>query len=136
MEEFLEGEVSRGKLDQDGRDWMKILIFKYRYLPLADCYHMTIQPKFPSVQIAGKSIRPDIYFWVPNRPEIEIIVECDGFDYHSDKQRFTNDRQRDRALKALGYDVLRFSGSEIYADPAGTSGELAEHLASRIKTDR
>jgi very-short-patch-repair endonuclease len=50
---------------------------------------------------------------------------------HSDKDRFKADRQRDRALKALGYDVFRFSGSEIYADPINAPYELAPYLWQR-----
>ena len=68
-----------------------------------------------------------------SKPEVKVIVECDGFQYHSDKERFKTDRQRDRALKALGYDVWRFSGSEIYNDPINAPFELAKYLWDRAE---
>jgi very-short-patch-repair endonuclease len=61
---------------------------------------------------------------------VNIIVECDGFAYRSDKEQFKSDRQRDRALKALGFDVWRFAGSEIYNDPVNTAYEFAKYLPS------
>jgi len=128
-------EIERGKMAPEERSYLSRLIFKYHYLPLGDSFHLTIQPRFPTIKIEGKSIRPDIYFWVPNRPHINIVVECDGFDYHSDKVRFTNDRQRDRTLTSMGYEVLRFSGSEIFRNPFGVSAELGMHLSKRIEAE-
>jgi hypothetical protein len=129
IDEFLDAECARGKMGQDERIYLHRLVFKYRYLPLSSLFHMSIQPKFPAIRVNGRSIRPDIYFWIPDRPDIKIIVECDGYQYHSSKERFTGDRQRDRKLSALGYSVLRFSGSEIHRDPPAVAGELAERLA-------
>lgn len=133
MENFLDGEVRRGALIQDERRHLTRLMFRYRFIPLDDSYHMTLQPKFPNIVVGGRTIRPDIYFWIPSRPEINIVVECDGFAYHSDKETFKTDRQRDRALKSAGYDVLRFSGSEIVADPVNSPFELANYLWARSK---
>lgn len=115
-------------MDQDERIYLHRLVFKYRYLPLSGLFHMSIQPKFPAIRLSGRSIRPDIYFWIPDRPDVKIIVECDGYQYHSSKEKFTRDRQRDRKLNALGYTVLRFSGSEIHRDPPSVAGELMAHL--------
>ena len=132
MHEFFDLEIQKGKMPPEERSYMERLVFKYHYLPLEDSFHMTLQSRFPNVKVEGKSIRPDIYFWVPSKPHINIIVECDGFDYHSDRDRFTNDRQRDRTLISLGYEVLRFSGSEIYRDPFKVSAELGMHLSRRV----
>ncbi|WP_375780740.1 endonuclease domain-containing protein [Bradyrhizobium sp. ma5] len=128
LDEFLDTECARGKMLEDERRYLHRLVFKYRYLPMSGLFHMSIQPKFPAIRIDGRSIRPDIYFWIPDRPNIKIIVECDGYQYHSSKERFTLDRQRDRKLSALGYDVLRFSGQEIHRDPPTVAGELAARL--------
>ncbi|MGJ5093185.1 endonuclease domain-containing protein [Bradyrhizobium oligotrophicum] len=125
---FLDQELARGKMSKDEREYMNRLVLKYRYLPLADEFHVTLQPKFKTITVDGSSIRPDIFFWIPNRPETKIIVECDGYEFHSSRDRFTNDRKRDRALKSLGYDVLRFSGREIHKDPVAVAAELADYL--------
>lgn len=47
-----------------------------------------------------------------------IIVECDGHNFHErTKEQAARDRQRDRDLQAAGFIVLRFTGSELWADP-------------------
>lgn len=49
---------------------------------------------------------------------IRLVVECDGHDFHErTKDQARRDRSRDREIQALGYFVLRFTGSEIWADP-------------------
>lgn len=49
--------------------------------------------------------------------EGRIVVECDGFAYHSGRREYREDRRRDRALVQLGYLVLRFTWEEITDDP-------------------
>ena len=56
----------------------------------------------PQVRIAGVG-RVD--FVIGER----LVVEVDGADYHTDRERFEADRRRDALLSALGYRVLRFS---------------------------
>jgi Protein of unknown function (DUF559) len=126
MEEFLDSEVARGALDPDERESYIPFIFRYSYIPMDSSYHMTLQPRFPNIKIEGKAIRPDIYFWIPSKPQVNVIVECDGFKYHSDKERFKTDRQRDRALKALGYDVWRFETCSLLTVPRYLSSVLVE----------
>lgn len=46
-----------------------------------------------------------------------IIIECDGYDYHSTRQQKNSDTERENELKMLGYPVIRFTGSQIYKDP-------------------
>lgn len=48
----------------------------------------------------------------------KIMVECDGHEFHErTKEQAKRDRAKDRHLQALGYKILRFTGSEIWADP-------------------
>lgn len=56
--------------------------------------------------------------------EYEIAIELDGHDYHSSKEQRTADAKRDRTLVALGWTVLRFTGSEIWKDAAACASEL------------
>ncbi|VEG29338.1 endonuclease domain-containing protein [Actinomyces howellii] len=44
-----------------------------------------------------------------------IVVELDGYTYHSDEYQFGLDRWRDRQLLARGYLPLRFTRREVYA---------------------
>ena len=46
-----------------------------------------------------------------------IIIECDGFEYHSTKKQMTHDYERENNLKTAGYNVFRFTGSQIYSNP-------------------
>lgn len=43
----------------------------------------------------------------------KIGIECDGYDYHSDKDQFKKDRERLRKLELNGWSIIPFSGSEI-----------------------
>lgn len=57
-----------------------------------------------------------------------IIIECDGFEFHSNKQQMQNDYERENNLKNAGYDVLRFTGSQIYNKPLQTVKKIIEYL--------
>ncbi len=47
-----------------------------------------------------------------------LVVECDGHDFHErTKEQAAKDRSRDRNLTSQGYDVFRFTGSELWTDP-------------------
>ena len=47
----------------------------------------------------------------------QLVIECDGANFHDRlPAQGVRDRKRDRALVALGLQVLRFSGSEIWKD--------------------
>ena len=44
---------------------------------------------------------------------IRLIVECDGYNYHSDRKQITKEKERDQWLKLKGYDVVHFSTNEL-----------------------
>lgn len=45
--------------------------------------------------------------------EANLIIYCDGTEFHKSPERIIMDKQQDRALQANGFTVFRFSGSEI-----------------------
>lgn len=59
-----------------------------------------------------------------------LVVEVDGHDFH-ERTRFqaARDRQRDRAMIAEGFRVVRFTGSEIYRDPERCAAEIGKLVA-------
>lgn len=60
---------------------------------------------------------------------VSVIVECDGHDFHEKtKDQAVRDKKRDRALKSEGYDVLHFTGSEIWRDPRSCAHEVLLYL--------
>ncbi len=68
------------------------------------------------------------------RPQKELIIECDGHDFHErTKEQAQKDKSRDRQLTKNGFKVLRFTGSEIWADPFKCAEETLEILLTKPK---
>lgn len=128
VESYLDSELEKEKMSWEERKCLQRHLVYYVYLSLYDRFHLVLQPGIHDIKVDGRSVRPDMLFWIPSNENIKVLVECDGFKYHSDKVTFIRDRKRDRALKSAGYEVLRYSGSEIYCDPIGTSTDIAQYL--------
>jgi very-short-patch-repair endonuclease/predicted transcriptional regulator of viral defense system len=47
----------------------------------------------------------------------KLIVEVDGFAYHSSRQAFERDRRRDARLQAAGFRVVRFTYLQVVNEP-------------------
>jgi very-short-patch-repair endonuclease len=60
---------------------------------------------------------------VPN-----IIVECDGDYWHNLPKVSARDIRKDAALKANGFEVLRFWEKDIRADPRACVQEIRAHM--------
>lgn len=58
-----------------------------------------------------------------------LVVECDGHDFHErTKKQAARDRSRDRWLTGQGFHLMRFTGSEIYADALACGREAVAHI--------
>jgi very-short-patch-repair endonuclease len=58
-----------------------------------------------------------------------VVVECDGHEFHErTKEQASSDRARDRKLQALGYDILRYPGSDIWRDVHRCAVDVLIHL--------
>ena len=56
-----------------------------------------------------------------------LVVECDGHAFHEKtKEQAARDKSRDRFLAAAGYRVMRFTGSEIWADPISCAEQVLD----------
>jgi very-short-patch-repair endonuclease len=56
-----------------------------------------------------------------------VVVECDGHDFHErTKEQAAKDKSRDRALILAGYQVIRFTGSEIWRDPVACATQVLQ----------
>lgn len=62
----------------------------------------------------------DIYI-----PDSNLVVECDGAEFHQDKER---DNARDEFMKSKGYSVIRFSGSDIHQDALDCASVIIGYL--------
>ena len=56
-----------------------------------------------------------------------LVVEVDGHEFH-ERTRFqaARDRQRDRAMIAEGFRVIRFTGQEVYRAAEACAQEVAQ----------
>ncbi len=62
-------------------------------------------------------------------PEQKLIVEFDGFAYHSDRDAFERDRLRDQRLTAAGYRVIRVTARQLDNSPLAVISSIAMALA-------
>jgi very-short-patch-repair endonuclease len=62
-------------------------------------------------------------------PECRLIVEADGFAFHSDRAAYRKDRERMNELERLGWRVLRFTWEDVMHRPGAVVALVAECLA-------
>jgi very-short-patch-repair endonuclease len=55
-------------------------------------------------------------------PEQRLVVEADGYAFHSSRDDYRRDRRRMNDLERLGWRVLRFSWEDVTQRPDYVSG--------------
>jgi very-short-patch-repair endonuclease len=65
------------------------------------------------------------FLWTAER----LVVEVDGYAYHSNRAAFERDRARDAALQAAGYRVMRATWRQINSSPEALIARVARALA-------
>ena len=63
-------------------------------------------------------------------PREKVAVEVDGWAWHVDAERFTNDRRKQNALVRAGWDPLRFTWHDLDGRPRDVVGEICATLAA------
>ena len=58
-----------------------------------------------------------------------LVVEVDGFEFHSDRETFESDRVRDAELQAMAFRVLRVTWRAIVHEPEAVIARIAAALA-------
>lgn len=61
-------------------------------------------------------------------PTFRLVVEVDGFAYHSAQRRFEGDRRRDSALTSAGWRVLRITWNRIVRERDVVLGQIARAM--------
>lgn len=74
-----------------------------------------------NVQIGGYEVD---FLWRTRR----LVVEVDGFAYHSTRAAFERDRRKDADLQALGLRTTRLTYRQIAREPEATIARLAMNL--------
>ena len=89
-------------------------------------------------RIPGKLLgdaRPGVRVTVPFAGQVVdgwLVVELDGFTFHSDPWTFDQDRRRDRELVRRGYTVVRFTSNDVRSGKIVT--EVHRIVAARPET--
>jgi very-short-patch-repair endonuclease len=77
-----------------------------------------------NVRVAGR--QADVWF-----REERLIVELDGYDFHSDRESYEGDRDNDATALALGIATVRITDPRIKATPEREADRLRKILRSR-----
>lgn len=82
--------------------------------------------------------RADFLFRVAIGAQVKfIVIECDGHDFHErTKEQAARDRSRDRWMTENNIMVLRFTGSEIWADNRGCANQVYRIVCGMIDAPR
>ena len=59
-----------------------------------------------------------------------LVVEIDGYAFHSSRRAFERDRERDAGLVAAGWSVIRITWRQIEREPIAVAATLAAALAA------
>jgi very-short-patch-repair endonuclease len=76
-----------------------------------------------NIRVAGHEV--DV-LW----PDAKLVVEVDGYAFHSTRAAFERDRRRDGELQAAGYRVLRVTWRQLEDEPEALIAALARTLAA------
>jgi very-short-patch-repair endonuclease len=60
-----------------------------------------------------------------------LIVELDGWEYHGTREAFEDDRERDAATLAAGFQTIRITWERLRSDPAREAERLRVILSAR-----
>lgn len=103
-----------------------------------DCKSIDLVPQY-EIKANNKTYKADFYvetqvidneeFYLKN----PIIVEVDGLEYHSNKKQVNHDYQRENELKLMGYNIIRFTGSQVFNDPYNCLDILYEYIEKSNK---
>jgi very-short-patch-repair endonuclease len=65
-------------------------------------------------------------------PDQRLVVETDGYRYHSSRAARRRDNRRDRQLTALGWRTVRFTYEEVAFEPGVVGAEVAHLLRNAL----
>ena len=61
--------------------------------------------------------------------DARLIVEVDGYRYHRSPSQFESDRERDVMLVLAGWQVLRFTWTQLTRRSPWVAGAVSKRLA-------
>lgn len=88
------------------------------------------------LQLVDMGLTPQIGVWIEGVGEVDmiilgfIVIEVDGWAFHSSKEQREKDLKRDRELLRRGYVVLRFTYDDVM------NGDFAREVPESVKAIR
>lgn len=98
-------------------------------------YDVYAVPQVEITSITKKKYYADfgIYKDYDSNSTLILLVECDGHNFHEKtKAQVKRDNEREYDLRMSGYDILHFSGSQIYADPYKCADEIFAYCEKKV----
>jgi very-short-patch-repair endonuclease len=90
-----------------------------RFAPFLRRHHLPL-PRFNDwIALEPKGYRVDCHW-----PNVRLIVELDGWQGHSSRSAFQDDRARDRALRVAGYSVIHLTWAQLDSEPEAVAADL------------
>jgi len=68
--------------------------------------------------------------------DAKLVVEVDGFAFHSDPEAFSRDRRKQNAIALAGYQVLRFTWLDLTEYPDRVIAEVKAAISARFSVPR
>ena len=94
-----------------------------RFAPFLRRYHLSL-PRFNDwVLLGSKRFQVDCHW-----PTHRLIVELDGWEGHSSRSAFQDDRARDRILHVAGFTVLHLTWNQLDDEPEAIASDLRRML--------
>jgi very-short-patch-repair endonuclease len=90
----------------------------------------SLPPYFRQFEVMTKIGRPALidFAW----PEAKLGVEADSYKWHSGRQQWQNDMERQNALAEIGWLLLRFSWWDVTRRPNYVLDTIATTLTARL----
>lgn len=96
------------------------------------------------ININGKTYYADFLFTVSYFKKVKgefkadcikkFVIEVDGHEFHQKtKEQVEHDNERQRALQKAGYEVIRFSGTEVYHKSYKCASEVLSVILSKCE---
>jgi very-short-patch-repair endonuclease len=100
-----------------------------RFAPFLRRHHLPL-PRFNDWILLGpKRYQVDCHW-----PHLHLIVELDGWEGHSTRSAFQDDRARDRALKVVGFSVVHLTWAQLESEPTQVAADLRALLGRGTST--
>ena len=119
----------------------KILLFAFNVVCVLRSddihdFYIEMRPQYEIIFKNHKYYADFLVFAEIFENDVNFVVECDGYDFHQKtKHQVKRDNEREYNIKMSGYDVLRFSGTQIYVDSFKCANDIVDYMITKIESE-